>query len=48
MKCSVCGKKMKKQGGQFVCMNDSCGEYLIGKDETKLKSPVAQALAEEE
>ena len=46
MKCSSCGKSMKKQGGQFTCINESCPEYLVQKKPSKgLKSPIAQALA---
>lgn len=31
MKCSSCGSKMMKRGGQYVCMNQDCPEYLLGK-----------------
>jgi hypothetical protein len=33
---------MKMQGGQNICMNEKCGEYLVGKKEG---SPLADALA---
>ena len=48
MKCPKCGKKMKKQGGQYVCMNESCSEYLMPKSEQKYKSPIAKMLVEGE
>ena len=32
---------MKKQGGQYTCMNEDCSEYLVGKQEG---SPLAEAL----
>ena len=42
MKCASCGKAMKKQGGQWVCMNEKCEEYLLGK---KQGSPLGEALS---
>lgn len=36
--CSKCGKKMKSQGGQCICMNDACPNYLIGVAPTKVSN----------
>lgn len=43
MNCSKCGKKMKAQGGQYTCVNESCPNYLIQVD--KPKSPVGKVLS---
>lgn len=45
MKCPSCGKPMKRQGGQNICMNEDCPEYLVGK---KSNSPLAEALSKKE
>jgi len=29
--CPACGKQMMYRGGQYVCMNDQCPNYLIGQ-----------------
>ncbi len=36
--CPSCGKKRKHQGGQWVCMNPNCPEYLVGKASTVVKT----------
>ena len=36
--CTKCGKKLKSQGGQCICMNDACPNYLIGVEPTKVSN----------
>ncbi len=32
MKCSKCGQQMRKRGGQYICMNEDCPNYLVGQE----------------